>query len=78
MPRIRMRTTAAGPTFSRLAGRIYTVTDAEAKAYLDARCAELIGADGEVLPAPAPETAAEEPEENAAERSGRTRPRTRG
>lgn len=40
MPQVRMRTNAAGPEGSRIAGRIYNVSNDEAKALLEGNYAE--------------------------------------
>lgn len=83
MPRIRMRTTAAGPSGCFVAGQVYTVSDAEAELLVAARAAERL-ADAPERTGPTSvrrvqiETAAiDASEEDAAERTWRTR-RARG
>jgi len=83
MPKIRMRTTAAGPRLCRNAGWVYIVSREEADALIAAGAAERVVeaedfADLAAAPPKAPETAAlDAADENAAERTGRTR-RSRG
>ena len=81
--KIRMRTTAAGPHFCRNAGWVYVVSREEGEALVAAGAAErLLDAadfgdpDAPVPKLTPPETAAlDAADENAAERTGRTRRR---